>query len=101
MIETFKKALILAPHTDDGEFGCGGTISKLIHLGCEVHYIAFSVCEQAVPYGFSQNELEKELYQATDSLRIPKENVYALRYPVRKFPEYRQDILQDIIDYKF
>ncbi len=23
-----KKILILAPHTDDGELGCGGTISK-------------------------------------------------------------------------
>lgn len=25
-----SKILVLAPHTDDGEFGCGGTIAKLI-----------------------------------------------------------------------
>lgn len=25
-----KRILVLAPHTDDGEFGCGGSISKFI-----------------------------------------------------------------------
>ena len=45
---SFKRALVLAPHTDDGEFGCGGTISKLIASGCEVHYAAFSACQQSV-----------------------------------------------------
>ncbi len=24
----FNKILILAPHTDDGEFGCGGSINR-------------------------------------------------------------------------
>ena len=43
-----NKVLVLAPHTDDGEFGCGGTISKLIYQGVEVHYVAFSACEQSV-----------------------------------------------------
>ena len=26
MIEAWKRVLVLAPHTDDGEFGCGGTM---------------------------------------------------------------------------
>ena len=26
----FKNILVIAPHTDDGEFGCGGSISKFI-----------------------------------------------------------------------
>ena len=25
-----KRVLVLAPHTDDGEFGCGGTIANRI-----------------------------------------------------------------------
>ena len=33
-----KNVLILAPHTDDGEFGCGGSIVKLIDSGAEVYY---------------------------------------------------------------
>jgi len=30
--------LILAPHTDDGEFGCGASIAKFIGQGKEVFY---------------------------------------------------------------
>ncbi|MBT4611169.1 MAG: hypothetical protein HOC05_14085, partial [Gemmatimonadetes bacterium] len=32
-----ERILVLAPHTDDGELGCGGTISRLIEKGCEVY----------------------------------------------------------------
>jgi LmbE family N-acetylglucosaminyl deacetylase len=38
-----KRILVLAPHIDDGEFGCGGTIAKLIADRAEVFYAAFSV----------------------------------------------------------
>jgi len=31
-----KRALILSPHPDDGELGCGGTIARMIEEGCEV-----------------------------------------------------------------
>ena len=43
-----KKILVLAPHTDDGEFGCGGTIAKFIEQGLDVYYAAFSACKQSV-----------------------------------------------------
>ena len=43
MIETWKRVLVLAPHTDDGEFGCGGTMARLVEAGVEVHYQAFSI----------------------------------------------------------
>ena len=36
-----KLVFVLAPHTDDGELGCGGTISKLIKNKANVHYFAF------------------------------------------------------------
>ena len=45
---TTKKVLILAPHTDDGELGCGATISKLIENNNDVYYVAFSACRQSV-----------------------------------------------------
>jgi LmbE family N-acetylglucosaminyl deacetylase len=28
MIGAWERVLVLAPHTDDGEFGCGGTIQQ-------------------------------------------------------------------------
>lgn len=96
----FKKILILAPHTDDGEFGCGGTISRLIQGGAEVHYIAFSICEESVPSGFPKNVLQIELENATRILGISKENVHSLRYPVRNFNFHRQNILEDIIRFR-
>ncbi|MGL4335869.1 MAG: PIG-L deacetylase family protein, partial [Turicibacter sp.] len=47
----FRKVLVLAPHTDDGELGAGGFIAKLIDAGSEVTYVAFSIAEDSVPAG--------------------------------------------------
>lgn len=96
----FKKALILAPHTDDGEFGCGGSISRLLEEGVEVHYMSFSICEESVPDGYPKDILQSELETATKILGFDKANVYSLRYPVRKFNYQRQEILEDIIRYR-
>lgn len=92
-----KKILILAPHTDDGELGCGGTISRLIEEGNEVFYVAFSICEESVPEGFPKNALEIEVKNATKALGIKPENLILKNYPVRKFNSHRQQILEDLI----
>ena len=49
MIEAWRRVLVLAPHTDDGEFGCGGTIARLIEGGVEVRYVAFSIATKSLP----------------------------------------------------
>lgn len=97
MFKNFKSVLVLAPHTDDGEFGCGGTIAKLVEYGVDVFYTAFSICEKSLPEGLPEDTLKKELLVATGVLGIKKENVITLNYPVRDFPKYRQDILDDMI----
>tara|TARA_Y100000739_G_C20308302_1_gene328716 strand:+ start:165 stop:359 length:195 start_codon:yes stop_codon:yes gene_type:complete len=56
-----NKILVLAPHTDDGEIGCGGSIARFIDEGKEIYYIAFSKCEESVPKGFPKNILEEEV----------------------------------------
>src|SRR4029078_7184033 len=33
VIEQWRRALVLAPHTDDGEFGCGGSMARLVDAG--------------------------------------------------------------------
>jgi len=100
MLKNIKKVLVLAPHTDDGEFGCGGTIAKLIENGAQVYYLAFSACEQSVLPNFPKDILITEVKAATSILGIPKENLFLLKYEVRTFNYKRQDILDDIIKFK-
>jgi len=95
---TNSTVLILAPHTDDGEFGCGGTIAKLTASGETVYYAAFSVCEASVHPGFPKDILEVEVKGATAVLGIPPENLFIYRYPVRHHPEHRQAILDNMVE---
>ncbi|MCF8364470.1 MAG: PIG-L family deacetylase [Bacteroidales bacterium] len=92
-----NRIFVLAPHTDDGEFGCGGAIAKFIEEGKEVFYVAFSICEDSVPAGFPKNILEIEVKNATKVLGIKQENLIIKNYPVRKFPQHRQEILEDLV----
>jgi LmbE family N-acetylglucosaminyl deacetylase len=92
-----KKILVLAPHTDDGELGCGGTIVKLLEQGAEVHYAAFSMCTRSLPAHLDPRTLEHEVKAATAVLGIAKENLHLFDYDVRYFPSVRQDILEDLV----
>jgi LmbE family N-acetylglucosaminyl deacetylase len=38
-IETPGRAMLVIPHPDDGESGCGGTVAKWVREGCEVLYV--------------------------------------------------------------
>ena len=89
--------LILAPHTDDGEFGCGATIAKLIEEGNEVFYAAFSACKQSVRSDLPTNILEVEVKDATKELGIPEDHLLLFDYDVRTFNYRRQEILDDIL----
>ncbi|MDN5130870.1 PIG-L deacetylase family protein [Aliarcobacter butzleri] len=100
MLNNFKNVYILAPHTDDGELGAGGTISKLIELGANVYYFAFSTAEQSVPDGFPKDILKTEVLDATSKLGIKKENVIIYNYEVRKLNYARQEILEDLIKHR-
>jgi len=91
-----KKIMVLAPHTDDGELGCGATISSL-HNKNEIYYVAFSSCQRSLPDGANPNTLKIEVTNATKVLGIPKENLILLDFQVRDFPEQRQDILEEMI----
>lgn len=94
---TNKVVLILAPHTDDGEFGCGGTIYKLLKNNNEVYYCAFSACQQSVLKQFPSDILITEVKAATKVLGIKPENLILFDYEVRTFNFRRQEILEDMI----
>jgi len=93
----FNRILILAPHTDDGEFGCGGAANKWVQEEKEVYYIAFSSARKSVPKGMPDDILEKEIMEATKVIGINRDNLSLLDYPVREFPAYRQQILEDMV----
>lgn len=95
-----QKVLVLAPHTDDGEFGCGGTISKLICKGSEVFYLAFSCAEKSVPDGFPKDILRHEVKEAIQQLGIKPDNLILKNFEVRDFPLYRQEILEILVQLK-
>lgn len=95
--DMFRRVLILAPHTDDGEFGCGGTIAKFVEEGKEVYYLAFSDCEKSLPPDMSPDTLLKELEEATAILGIPRSNVIIRGFEVRCFERDRQEILEEIL----
>jgi len=92
-----KRALVLCSHTDD-EWGCAGTILRLIAAGAQVKYIALSSCEESVPPGYPPDVLVKECRACTGALGIRPDDVEILDFPVRHFPEHRQEILQKLID---
>ena len=89
--------LILAPHPDDGEFGCGASIKKWSDEGATISYIAFSPCYKSIPENFDKDILFKELKNACVHLGIKQENIFTLNFPVREFPKYRQEILEELI----
>ena len=95
-----KKAIVLAPHPDDGEFSSGGTIKKLTEAGIEVYYVAFSPCEKSVPEGFPKDILYKELNNAVVHLGIDTQNTITYDFPVRELDKHRQDILENMISLK-
>lgn len=95
------RILILSPHTDDAEFACGGSISKWLSLGMEVFCLTFSAAKQSLrEFNLPENTLEIEAHKATEALGISPKNLQILDYPVRRFSDYRQDILDDMLKHK-
>jgi LmbE family N-acetylglucosaminyl deacetylase len=92
-----SRILVLAPHTDDGELGCGGTIAKLCAEGRELYYVAFCLCSKALPDSFPAKTLEFECKNATSILGIKSSNLILFNYEVRELPQSRQKILDELL----
>ena len=88
--EKTKRALILSPHTDDAELGCGGTIAKLVEEGWKVHVIYFSAVGERYP------NLAEEAANSGKILGITHD---ILDFKTRFFPRDRQEILQALYDH--
>lgn len=101
------KILILAPHTDDAELACGGTISRLLREGNEVYCAVFSKALRFSSGGnipiIKDEDLEDvldELGKAMAELGVKKENLFIYQFPTRYLYSERQDILDRMIEIK-
>lgn len=89
--------LALAPHTDDAELGCGGTLARFVEEGRNVFAVTFSLCDKSLPDGFTTDDLRSEFVDAMGVLGISEDNLFVFNYDVREFPSHRQEILEDLI----
>src|ERR1700736_3890157 len=89
--------LVLAPHTDDAELGCGGTIARLLREGEDVFVAGFSTAEESLPPGAAPTRLRDEFLAAMQTLGIPLENILVFGYPVRRLSYYRQELLEELV----
>lgn len=92
----FDTVLVLGAHTDD-EFGCSGTVVRLLEQGSQVHYAVFSTCEESVPPGWAPDILEQECRKSCAALGIAPGQLHLFDYRVRHFPAHRQEILEDLV----
>jgi N-acetylglucosamine malate deacetylase 1 len=90
--------LVLAPHTDDGELGAGGSIARWAEEGHDIHYVAFSACQTAIPDGWPSDVLRGEVAEATKQLGIRPDRLHVLDFEVRLFARDRQEIMQAMVD---
>lgn len=89
--------LVLAPHTDDAELGCGGLIARKLEENVDVYVAAFSTAEESLPDGMPKDTLQKEFYAAMSTLGVPLDRLIVFHFPVRKLSYYRQEVLEQLI----
>lgn len=96
--ELTRRVLILAPHTDDAELGCGGTMARLQEDGAELGVVAFSSAVDSLPTGSRPSRLEDEFRSSMTRVYGLSETQFdVLDFRVRRFSERRQDVLDVMI----
>ena len=93
MFKSPGSALVVIPHPDDGEIGCGGTTAKWIREGCKVFYLLCTNGDKGSDdRGITSASLAKvrseEQLAAADSLGV--EEVIMLGYPDGELEDTKQ-----------
>ena len=88
-MKTIERLLVLAPHADEAELGCGGTIARLLEEGAEVSVATFSAPEGDRP--------EAESMAALTRLGIPEGQLHRVRHPMRQLDAHREEVFAEII----
>jgi LmbE family N-acetylglucosaminyl deacetylase len=89
--------LVLAPHTDDAELGCGATIARLVEEGRKVFVAAFSTAEESLPAGMPPDTLKREFCEAMPILGVPVSQLSIYDFTVRRLSYHRQEVLEEMV----
>jgi LmbE family N-acetylglucosaminyl deacetylase len=93
-----NRVLILSPHTDDAELGCGGLITKLIEEKKEILWVVFSTAEESLPKHLPSDTLVKEFISVMNHLGLNEKQYIINYFKVRKLNEKRQEILDLLVE---
>lgn len=96
-MDDVSRVLVLAPHTDDAELGCGGTIARMLEKGVDLWVAAFSTARASLPAGADPDTLKVEFENAMSILGIPDERVLVYDYVVRELSYSRQEVLEELV----
>lgn len=91
----FRRVLALGAHTDDIELGCGAFLSRLKREGVEIHSMAFSRAEQSLGPDMPRDILQHEFERSMSVIGV--DSTWTGKFPVRRFPEHRQEILEELV----
>ena len=94
---TYKRVLAVGAHTDDIELGCAGLLSRLRREGSDIRAVVFSRAEDSLPDSAAPDTLERECSRAMARLGLDASALTVGRIPVRRFHEFRQPILEDLV----
>lgn len=97
VIDSAKRVLILAPHTDDAELGCGGTLARLIEDGTTILLVAFSTAAESLPVGMDPGTLVREFKAAAKAMGLQEQHTRIYSFTVRRLAEHRQEILEELV----
>jgi LmbE family N-acetylglucosaminyl deacetylase len=97
-MENVEKYLFIGAHPDDIEFGAGASLAKSVRLNIDCHAIIFSNCSESLAADEDRYTLVKESQKALAKLGVSADQISFLDFPVRKFPDSRQSILQSLVD---
>ncbi len=97
LLDGDRRVLILSPHTDDAELGCGGSTARLIAHGATVWVATFSLAKESLPPGSAPDRLHGEFLCAMQTLGVDVQRTFVRDYPVRRFSLQRQEILDELV----
>lgn len=94
----FKNISIIAPHPDDEVLGCGGTIKRLINIGCKVRILFVSGHLPPIYTEKAFLKTQNESYKALNFLGVKNKDIEFLKIPATTISKTPVSVLNKEIE---